>query len=87
MADEEKELATERSDILVKAMEGLSEFFPLRIERDSKFVAAQPEFLLYSEGADWTTTSVLGEAVSVRLLQIEGERRLYLVKMNGQAEK
>jgi hypothetical protein len=87
LADEEKELATEHSDTLVKAMEGLSEFFPLRIERYSKFVAAQPEFLLYSEGADWTTTSVLGEAVSVRLLQIEGERRLYLVKMNGQAEK
>jgi hypothetical protein len=79
LMDDQRELSREGNDIVVRALSGLRDFMPLRLADYSTFTAAHREFLLYSEGEDWTFLN--REAASMQLLEMEGARRLYLVKM------
>lgn len=76
-----RELQYEKTDTMFRAMEGLSEFYPVRLEGYDQFTATHSEFLLYSEGTEWALNSLLADGASMQLLGADGAMRLYLVKM------
>ena len=83
LTDEDKEVSYEGTDIIVKIYSRLREFFPLRIADYTEFTSTHNEFLLYSEGLDWTLVNLNHDAASMQLLKIEGDRWLFLVRMKG----
>ena len=81
LADERRELSYTLTDSSSKAMLALREFMPLRVADYSQFTAANREFLLYSQDADWYLPYLTHEAASVQLLAKGGSGELYLIKM------
>ena len=81
LTDETSELTYHKADNFGKTINGLSEFFPLQIADYSTFTTTHPVFLLYSDHTEWTIDSVFRQADLVQLLQVDGPRRIYLVKM------
>lgn len=85
LLDDEKELSYVGNDTNVKMMLALRDFLPLRVVEYSEFIKTHEEFLMYSEAADWTLVALNREAASMQLVEVQGDRRLYLVKMKGDA--
>ena len=55
---------------------------PIRLVDYFEFIAAHREFLLYSQGEEWALVNLRRDAVSLELLGIQYNWRLYLVKMD-----
>ena len=71
-------------DTLDRGLKLAANFSPIRVARTADFTAANPEFLVYMEGAEpgqrWLTSRMLEEGWSVLQLRYDASRELYLVK-------
>jgi hypothetical protein len=74
------------SDQEDKGIRALRKYMPLEVRDPSEFVGSHREFLLYVEepgfGFDWFGPEYfIREAASLKVLAIEGNRKLYLVTL------
>jgi len=85
LEDPAKALKYSKTDNVDKGFEILRSYAPLHAYPLSEFVAAHPAFLFYLEdpgtGFDWLRIYFPEEASSMQALVVEGNRRVYLVKM------
>jgi hypothetical protein len=82
LTDAQREVDYEGNDTVVRVLSRLQQFMPLRLVDYFEFIAAHREFLLYSLGEEWALVNLRRDAVSLELLGIQYNWRLYLVKMD-----
>lgn len=76
-----KELEYEHTDNMFFNLTGLSEFYPLRLADYDEFLSTNPEFLVYADRWEWPLHYLRGDIGSIQVLQMNGDMRLYFVKM------
>jgi hypothetical protein len=81
LADEGRQLNYQGTDNTVKIYLGLRGFFPVQVADYTEFTTTHREFLLYTQGGDWTVVNLCREAASVEVLKMDGTQWLMLVKM------
>ena len=87
LTDERRELRYEGTDNVVKIVEGMADFLPMRLEDYTKFTAEHRQFLVYSEPTEWASNALRDEGNAVQVLKVSGNRWLYLVTMkDGKTE-
>lgn len=80
LTSQDRELSFEGVDTMFRAMHGLGDFFPVQLEDYDDFMTSRSEFLFYSEFPEWSLVAVSRDAESIRLLEKENGRRLFLVR-------
>jgi hypothetical protein len=80
LTDEEKEASREGNDSVVRLLRNLQNLMPLKLVEYSAFTTTHPQFLLYSEGEDWVLIYLNREGASIQVLEMDANRRLYLIK-------
>lgn len=87
LLDEEKELANIGNDTLAKIFLAIGDVMPFHLQKYSEFTKAHDEFLVFTDDqTDFATVNLIRDAQYVKLLEMEGPKRLYLVKMSGAPE-
>jgi hypothetical protein len=92
LTDKEKLYRYEGTDTFDKTVEILGKYMPMQLRDYTEFTAEHPQFLLYTEEPDdsgtWLPIHLSQEAASMRTLDVEPSKRLYLVTMkaNGAAD-
>lgn len=81
LTDEDREYRHDGTDTAVRLIRGLGEYLPTRLEEYGEFTGAHREFLVYSDPAQWALAAMLREGATAQLVRVDGERRMYLVKM------
>jgi hypothetical protein len=87
LVDPQQSLAYSGSDSVDNAMLALRCCLPLQVRRFEEFTANNPRFLLYSSDSadnfDWWPSRLVRDGFSLRVLAIEGARKVYLVTAKG----
>lgn len=74
------------TDLGDRSLIALRPYAPVQVYQFSDFAAKYQQFLLYSNGDetwDWWPTRLLDDHYTLRLLELQGNQRLYLVSKSG----